>query len=440
MISRRRFIGQTGAAFAALAMLGCSDRGLTQAPRAAGYGPLIEDPNGLLDLPEGFRYRVLSQLGELMDDGMPVPDKADGMGCFQGNNGELILVRNHELRPQDDDGVLIAAGFDTRYGRVLPGGTSHIVLDGESLAVKRQFRSLGGTIRNCAGGTTPWNTWLTCEEAPVNPGERYGEGLGRSHGWIFEVPANATGLVNPTPLRAMGRFNHEAACVDPSTGLVYLTEDRDDGVLYRFLPAQPGSLHKGGHLQAMAVQGVKDTRNWGAQTMSPAQSLNVGWIDLDDVESPQDDLRYRAVAKGASLIARGEGIHMGDGEAFICSTSGGKEKVGQVFRLRPGTAGTADTVELFFESQSHHVFNSGDNLTVAPNGHLIVCEDQYTDIVDNYLRGLTPAGLPYDMARLRLQTELAGACFSPDGRVLFVNVFAPTRTLAITGPWERFVA
>ena len=84
--------------------------------------------------------------------------------------------------------------------------------------------------------------------------------------------------------------------------------------------------------------------------------------------------------------------------------------------------------------QSHHVFNSGDNLTVAPNGHLIVCEDQYTDIVDNYLRGLTPAGLPYDMARLRLQTELAWACFSPDGRVLFVNVFAPTRTLAINGP------
>jgi secreted PhoX family phosphatase len=147
VISRRRFIGQTGAAFAALAMLGCSDRGLTQAPRAAGYGPLIEDPNGLLDLPEGFRYHVLSQLGELMDDGTPVPDKADGMGCFQGDNGELILVRNHELRPKDDDGVRIAAGFDTRNGRVLPGGTSHIVLDGESLAVKRQFRSLGGTIR-----------------------------------------------------------------------------------------------------------------------------------------------------------------------------------------------------------------------------------------------------------------------------------------------------
>jgi len=56
------------------------------------------------------------------------------------------------------------------------------------------------------------------------------------------------------------------------------------------------------------------------------------------------------------------------------------------------------------------------------------------------LRGMTPQGVPYDMARLRLQTELAGACFSPDGNVLFVNVFSPTRTLAITGPWEAFVS
>ena len=440
MISRRRFIGQTGTAFAALAILGCTDRGLTQTPRAAGYGPLVEDPNGLLDLPEGFNYRVLSQLGDLMNDGTPVPDKADGMGCFQGENGELILVRNHELRPDDDDGSQIAEGFDTRNGRVLPGGTSHIVLDSQSLAVKRQFRSLGGTIRNCAGGTTPWNTWLTCEEAPVSPGGRYGDGLGRSHGWIFEVPASAAGLTNPAPLRAMGRFNHEAACVDPSTGLVYLTEDREDGALYRFVPAQPGNLQAGGRLQAMVIEGVKDTRNWNTQNMIQNYRFEARWVELEDVESPNDDLRYQAAAKGAAVIARGEGIHMGKNEAYICSTSGGKEKVGQVFRLSPSRDGLSDTVELFFESRSHHVFNSGDNLTVAPNGHLIVCEDQYTDVVDNYLRGLTTAGLPYDMARLRLQTELAGACFSPDGQVLFVNVFAPTRTLAITGPWDQFVA
>ena len=162
------------------------------------------------------------------------------------------------------------------------------------------------------------------------------------------------------------------------------------------------------------------------------------WVDLQDVESPKDDLRYQAAAKGAARIARGEGIHMGDGEVFVCSTSGGQEKCGQVFRYMPGIAGTPDTVELFYESRSHTVFNSGDNITVAPNGHLVICEDQYSAVVDNYLRGLSPQGVPYEMARLRLQTELAGACFSPDGNVLFLNVFSPTRTLAITGAWERF--
>ena len=273
----------------------------------------------------------------------------------------------------------------------------------------------------------------------MNPGERYGEGLGQSHGWIFEVPAQASGLLNPLPLRAMGRFNHEAACVDPKSGIVYLTEDRDDGVLYRFVPEQWGSLHRGGKLQAMAIDGLGDLRNWEQHSVTSGQKFTVRWVDMQDVESPNDDLRYQAAAKGAAVIARGEGIHMGDDEVFVCSTSGGSGKCGQVFRYKPGNADASDTVELFFESPSHALFNSGDNITVAPNGHLVVCEDQYTAVVDNYLRGLTPNGVPYKMARLRLQTELAGACFSPDGNVLFVNVFSPTRTLAITGEWGRFV-
>jgi len=403
------------------------------------YGALQPDPEGLLDLPENFTYRVVSSLGDRMSDGASVPDKADGMGCFDLGDGQLALVRNHELVSTDDSGGAFAMGFGSKDGGFVPGGTTHVILDAKTLTVTDQFRSLGGTIRNCSGGVTPWNTWLTCEESTTGPGREFGEGLVKNHGWVFEVPANARGLIAPEPLYALGRFNHEAACVDPETGFVYLTEDRDDSVLYRFIPKQSDQLAMGGRLQAMQVVDAPDLRNWSAASLRPGGVSAVNWLDLDDVESPNDDLRHRARAKGASLIARGEGIHMAQGEAYICSTSGGAARLGQILRLHLSDNGEQDRLELFFESVSPRQFNFGDNLTVAPNGHLVVCEDQYTEKVDNFLRGITPEGHAYPLARLRLQTELAGACFSPDGATLFVNVYAPTKTLAITGPWDQFI-
>ena len=438
LLNRRNFIGATGAAFSGLLLNGCTGRSapLTSAPSSfADYGPLVPDPAGMLDLPRGFSYRLLSSLGNAMSDGCTVPDKADGMGCFSLGNDEIVLIRNHELVPADDAGGVLAKGFGTRDGAIVPGGTTSIVLDATTLEVKREFRSLAGTIRNCSGGITPWGSWLTCEEAPTGPGQRFGEGLAENHGWVFEVPANATGLIDAVPLKAMGRFNHEAACVDPRTGIVYLSEDRDDSVLYRFVPTTPGRLGDGGLLQAMVVEGLSDTRNWTSADMAVGSRHTVRWIDCDDVGSPNDDLRSRAAAKGAALVARGEGIHTGTDEIFVCSTNGGQRKLGQILRLVPGTGGEPDQIELFFESQSKDQFNYGDNLTVGPNGHLIVCEDQYTEVVDNHLRGITPDGRAYTLGRLRMQTELAGGCFSPDGKWFFVNAYSPTRTLAITGPW-----
>lgn len=447
--NRRRFLGATATAFAALTASGCMTRGAPAASAAArpsakasgfaGYGALVPDPAGLLDLPEGFSYRVISRLGDAMDDGGTVPDRADGMGCFDLGNGEIALVRNHELQPRHDAGGPIAKGFGKRNGAFVPGGTTTIVLDAATLQVKRQFRSLGGTIRNCSGGVTPWGSWLTCEEAPTGPGQPYGDGLERDHGWVFEVPAAARGLVDPVPLTAMGRFNHEAAAVDPATGYVYMTEDRDDGVLYRFIPKTPGKLAEGGRLQAMSIEGLPDSRNWATALMPLRKPYPVTWIDLDEPEAPKDDLRLRAAAKGATLIARGEGLHMGvnrgQSEVFACCTSGGAKELGQILKLSPGNAGAPDMIELYFESENTDQFNFGDNLTVAPNGHLIVCEDQYTPIVDNHIRGISPDGQAYTIARLTAQTELAAGCFSPDGKVLFVNAYDPTATLAITGPW-----
>ena len=437
-MDRRDFLKATGSAFAALlASGGFLHDDLFAAEGHAGYGPLVEDPDGILDLPEGFSYRVLSSLGDGMDDGGTVPDKADGMGCLVSGTDELILIRNHELVPEDDAGGVIEQGFGMRNGSFVPGGTTHIVMDADTLAVKREFRSLGGTIRNCAGGTTPWNSWLSCEESTSGPDERLDTGLSRNHGWVFEVPASTTGLIDPVPLEAMGRFNHEAVCIDPQTGVAYLTEDRNDSVLYRFIPDEPGTLAAGGRLQAMCIEGVTDSRNWSGSVMLAGRQYGVRWIDLDRVDSPDDDLRFRAAAAGATLIARGEGIHMGANEVFAVATNGGVQKLGQIFRLNPGRSGARDTAELFFESTSPDQLSYGDNLTVAPDGHLVVCEDKYSDVVDNHLRGITPDGHAYKLGRLRLQTELAGACFSPDGRWMFVNAYSPTRTLAITGPWSH---
>lgn len=455
MLDRRNFtFGLTSAAFAGLALNACAPMRMGRSAQSMrAYGALHRDPAGLLDLPEGFSYRVISQLGDRMDDGFVVPDHADGMGCFPLDGRRVALVRNHELRPKHlDVGPIrgaresLAAYDRVAAGDALPGGTTTIVYDMLAGRVEAQHLSLLGTIRNCAGGTTPWGSWLSCEEDVTRAG---GE-VGQDHGWVFEVPAKQRGLAEPVALKAMGRFNHEAAAVDPRTGIVYLTEDRDDSLFYRFLPDAKGELARGGRLQALALQDVRggdDSRNWSGGEMPIQTWLAARWIDLAGTDSPDDDLRMRGHANGAMRFARGEGAHYGDGSVYFCCTSGGAAKLGQVMRYRPspveGQSGELDApgaLQIFVESDDPQMFNFGDNLTVAPNGHLIVCEDQYTLFVDNHLRGVTPDGALYTFARLDAQTELAGACFSPDGSTLFVNVYSPAKTLAITGPWKAFAA
>jgi uncharacterized protein len=454
-LSRRSFnLGLTSSAFATIGLLGSGRLSANVAPTIRAYGPLVEDPNQLLDLPKGFSYRIISSLGDPMDDGYKVPDRADGMGSFDLGGGKIALVRNHEMNLRDlrkmpwgpgNNGPERAYDRSTS-GMALAGGTSTIVLDAKSGKVEQQYLSLAGTIRNCAGGVTPWGSWLSCEEDKT----RAGDMVGRDHGWVFEVPASAKGLVDPVPLKEMGRFNHEAATVDPKTGIAYLTEDESDGIFYRYLPNVKGELAKGGKLQALALKRSpvsSDMRNWTSQDYKVGKKREAIWLDVDGSDNPGNDMRFRMANKGATLFARGEGIYCGQDEIFFACTSGGTAKSGQVFRYKPsrfeGQSAEKDepgTVEVFFESSSFEQSDYADNIVVAPNGHIILCEDQggKDRPVDNHLRGLTPTGELYALGRLRTDTELAGACFSPDGSTMFVNIYQPTKTVAITGPWGQF--
>ena len=441
--SRRQFLKTSGAfalGFAGLqSWIGCQ-----RFPVQAGdrFGPLVADPEGIMDLPEKFSYKIVSRMGDQMDDGFYVPGAADGMATFAGPSGETIVIRNHEVNSDADpamgpfgadnalvdridQALLYDAGTD---GNPALGGTTTFIYDTSKQQIISQYLSLAGTLRNCAGGPTPWNTWITCEEITTLAGD----GFAKDHGYVFQVPASVIPqIARPTPIRAMGRFNHEAVAVDPATNIIYQTEDAHDSLIYRFIPQDPANLEAGGRLQALQITGRPslDTRNWEAQTVTVGSQMEVSWIDLDDIEAPLDDLRLRGFDQGAARFARGEGMWYGNNAVYFACTNGGRAKCGQIWRLIP----SENRIELFIEPNDPGLIENADNLTVTPWGDLIVCEDGSDE---QFLVGVTPKGEIYKFARNAVSdSELAGATFSPDGTTLFVNIQWDGLTLAITGPW-----
>ena len=441
MYTRRSFLYHTSSialGFSGLRRLSAGD---AKSLRTRGYGPLIADRDKILDLPGGFSYEIIGRAGETMSDGLILPGSPDGMAAFPGNGDEVVVVRNHEVSAGSSSGqgafgrrneLLNKINKDRFYdsGKKSPclGGTSTFVYDTQKKAVVRQFLSLAGTIRNCAGGPTPWNSWITCEETVVKSGGN----LARDHGWCFDVPAtDRPELADPVPLKAMGRFNHEAVAVDPETGEVFETEDRHEGLIYRFVPKVKGKLAEGGKLYALKVKGKPslDTRNWSQPTFSVGDSKEIEWIEMKEVESPRDDLRIRGFKDGAACFARGEGMWYSKGSIFIACTNGGKKQRGQIWKL------TRNKIELYSEPNDADLVDNCDNLTVAPWGDLILCEDGKGD---QFLDVITPEGKIFKLAKnAKSSGEFAGVCFSPDGSTLFVNMQREGLTLAITGPWKE---
>ena len=411
-----------------------------QSPNEIGYGPLApvrDETTGLplLHLPPGFRYVSLGWKGDRLDDGSPTPGAHDGMATSEETGSRIRLVRNHEIRT----GPAFSANpvYDDQAG----GGTTTIEFDTSSGSLSAAWPSLAGTAVNCAGGPTPWNSWLSCEETVEGPGGEHGYNL--EHGYVFEVPFDGT--ARPEPYRAMGRFVHEAVSVDPESGIVYETEDRPESGFYRYVPNEGARLGAGGRLEMLALADLSgaDTRTgqqvgeWHPVTWVPIEDPDPDPIDTSSVYS-------QGARQGAATFARLEGTWQGNGRIYVVSTTGGDAKAGQVWQFDPG----GSRIGLLYESPGAEVLDMPDNICVSPRGGLVLCEDGGGE---DHVKGLTPDGEIFPFASNNVvlagernslegdfrDSEFAGATFSPDGRWLFVNVQQPGITFAITGPWDE---
>lgn len=402
----------------------------------------------LLRLPDGFRYTSFGWTADPMSDGRASPPQPDGMAVVAASGARLTLIRNHEV--VTDDGAF--GPPETAYDTAAGGGTTTLVFDAGAGRLLSSRASLSGTLMNCAGGPTPWGSWLSCEEAVADAGSFY-DGwpltrLSKDHGFVFEVPAE--GAAQPRPLEAMGRFCHEAAAVDPDTGIVYLTEDLEPtSGFYRFVPAVPGALERGGRLQMMAVRGRRQMNR-----RIPDGPLAVDWVDIDAPQRghyrgcDQAGVVRQGLAAGATGFVRLEGCWYERGRVYFSSTSGGDAGRGTIFCHDP----QEQTVTKLFESPHQRDLDGPDNLTVAPNGAVIICEDgnRYGQLI----LALTPTGKLIPIARNNVElhgerngivgdfrnAEWCGACFSPDGQWLFANIQQPGISFAITGPWDSLLS
>ena len=485
-ISRREFLkGSAGLATSSL----IAARAVAAAARTSRivrgpYGVLqpvadLETGLPLLLLPEGFSYRTFSWAGDRMAGGQRVPRNHDGMGVVHAERlgGETVvtLIRNHECALSEP--ILAPASYDTAIPpgkRIAPGGgTTTLRFSGRKWLGAEA--SLGGTFYNCAGGATPWGTWLTCEETFTDLTDTGG----RRHGYVFEV-RRETAATTGKPIVDMGRMMHEAVAVDPATNIAYLTEDnpRCSG-LYRFLPNDrsgvAGSYEKGGRLQAARVAGHSN-----ADLMAPSvgDTHRLEWVDIDDPDSDPGRMPSEfpgrhglasgpfqtAWSNGALLMSRGEGICHHEGRFYVVDTEGGTGPDGMrgtgdgvVWEYDP----RRETLRAIFVSGMAQVADNIDNITVSPRGGILLCEDgdRPADLggPGTRLLGLTPEGHSYAFAQNVVvltaemiqsadkqvapgdyrSREFCGACFDPAGETLFVNLQITGITFAIWGPWER---
>ena len=454
-------------------------------PPTGPLGPVPDARDGIvrLWLPPGFSYQSFHDTDGppvVLPDGTTLPGRHDGMAAFAGPDGNVWLVRNHEINgPGAAFGPSSPGPDDAPYDAMAQGGTTTSLVS-PSGEVSDAFTSLNGTQMNCSGGRMPWGSWISCEETVNGPdvGADFtgvsNVPLQQRHGFIFEVPAG--GKSERQPVTSAGRFAHEAAAYSPDEGFVYLTEDNFGfpSGLYRYIPPSnpmsAGGLENGGALQMLRVVDMPNAHLEATQTNGAAYPVD--WVDIDDPDptfpytpgepaptTNNDAIKFvgdQGRAQGAAHFSRLEGAVFAKGEIFFTSTQGGGAAetgpdtvggygngAGQIWSYNP----RIQVLTCRYQSLSTTNLELPDNVTARNNrGSIVICEDGPGD---NYIRGLTADATLFDIALNRLRRnappnaprfgeEFAGATFSPDGHTLFVNIQASQAiTFAVWGPWGR---
>ncbi|MFF9196064.1 alkaline phosphatase PhoX [Streptomyces sp. NPDC014779] len=378
---RGAVIGTSAAAFGGSLWSGAAHAAPAQ-PGAGPYGALgAADANGI-QLPAGFTSRVIARSGQTVPGTSYTWHNApDGGACFADGTG-WIYVSNSEINP---------------------GGGASAVRFNSSGAVTGAYRILSNTRQNCAGGRTPWNTWLSCEEVSL--------------GYVYETDPYGVKAAVQRP--ALGRFKHEAAAADPVRRAIYLTEDETDGCFYRFLPTTWGDLSSGTLQVFKAGTGTSGT---------------FSWQNVPDPDGAPTTTRNQV--SGAKRFNGGEGCYYADDTVWF--TTKGDNRVWQV-NLAAGTYELAYDDSLVPGGAAP--LTGVDNVTGSASGDLYVAEDGG----NMEICLITPDDLVTPFLRINGQSgsEITGPAFSPDGSRLYFSSQRGTTgsssggiTYEVTGPFR----